>query len=80
MTRNLKSVKESLSRVAMFQSLGESDLEAMAGVARQITAERGELIVSQGSDGGSLYIVVRGQIRVYPVSYTHLTLPTICSV
>ena len=54
MTRNLKSVKESLSRVAMFQSLGESDLEAMAGVARQLTAERGALIVSQGSDGGSL--------------------------
>ena len=65
MTRNLKSVKESLSRVAMFQSLGESDLEVMAGVARQITAERGELIVSQGSDGESLYIVVEGQIRVY---------------
>ena len=65
MTRNLKSVKESLSRVAMFQSLGESDLEVMAGVARQITAERGELIVSQGSDGESLYIVVDGQIRVY---------------
>ena len=49
----------------MFQSLGESDLEVMAGVARQITAERGELIVSQGSDGESLYIVVDGQIRVY---------------
>jgi len=49
----------------MFQSLGESDLEAMAGLARQITAERGELIVSQSSDGESLYIVVRGQIRVY---------------
>ena len=65
MTRNLKTVKESLSRVAMFQSLGESDLEAMASVARQITAERGELIVSQGSDGESLYIVVSGQIRVY---------------
>ena len=65
MTRNLKSVKESLSRVTMFQLLGESDLEAITGVARQITAERGELIVRQGSDGGSLYIVVRGQIRVY---------------
>ena len=51
MTRNLTSVKESLSRVAMFQSLGESDLEAMAGVARQLTADRDELIVSQGSDG-----------------------------
>jgi len=49
----------------MFQSLGESDLDALAGVARQITAERGELIVSQGSAGESLYIVARGQIRVY---------------
>ena len=49
----------------MFQSLDESDLEALAGVARQITAERGELIVSQGSAGEGLYIVARGQIRVY---------------
>ena len=49
----------------MFQSLGEPDLEALASVARQITAERGELIVSQGSAGESLYIVARGQIRVY---------------
>ena len=37
----------------------------MASVVRQVTAERGELIVSQGSDGESLYIVVSGQIRVY---------------
>ncbi len=64
-TSTLKSRKEALSRVAMFQSLGESDLEALAGVARQITAERGELIVSQGSAGESLYIVAKGQIRVY---------------
>ena len=65
MTRNLRSVKELLSRVVMFQSLGEPDLESMAGDARQVTAQRGELIVSQGSDGESLYIVVEGQIRVY---------------
>ena len=61
----LKSIKEALGRVAMFQSLGESDLDTLAGVARQITAERGELIVSQGSAGEGLYIVARGQIRVY---------------
>ena len=64
-TSTLKSIKEVLGRVAMFQSLDESDLEALAGVARQITAERGELIVSQGSAGEGLYIVARGQIRVY---------------
>ncbi len=64
-TSTLKSAKEALCRVAMFQSLGESDLDALAGVVRQITAERGELIVSQGSAGESLYIVARGQIRVY---------------
>ena len=64
-TSTLKSIKEALGRVAMFQSLGESDLDALAGVARQITAERGELIVSQGSAGESLYIVAKGQIRVY---------------
>ena len=61
----LKSIKEALGRVTMFQSLDESDLDALAGVARQITAERGELIVSQGSAGKGLYIVARGQIRVY---------------
>jgi len=64
-TSTLKSIKEALGRVAMFQPLGESDLDTLAGVARQITAERGELIVSQGSAGEGLYIVARGQIRVY---------------
>ena len=34
MSRNLKSVKEPLSRVAMFQSLGEFDLEAMGHCAQ----------------------------------------------
>ncbi|HCX87133.1 MAG TPA: Crp/Fnr family transcriptional regulator [Gammaproteobacteria bacterium] len=49
----------------MFEALDERDLDTLHSVARQITAERGEIIVSQGSEGESLYVVVSGQIRVY---------------
>jgi len=49
----------------MFQALDERDLDTLAEVARQTTAERGEIIVNQGSKGESLYVVVSGQIRVY---------------
>ena len=49
----------------MFQALDERDLDTLDEVARQTTAERGEIIVNQGSKGESLYVVVSGQIRVY---------------
>ena len=58
-------MSEALRRVTMFQGLDQSDLDTLAGVAREVTAERGEIIVSQGSEGESLYVVVSGQIRVY---------------
>ena len=58
-------MSEALRRVTMFQALDERDLETLAEVARQTTAERGEIIVNQGSKGESLYVVVSGQIRVY---------------
>ena len=58
-------MSEALRRVTMFQGLDQSDLDTLAGVAREVTAERGEIIVSQGSKGESLYVVVSGQIRVY---------------
>ena len=58
-------MSEALRRVTMFQALDERDLDALTKVARQTTAERGEIIVNQGSKGESLYVVVSGQIRVY---------------
>ncbi len=58
-------MSEALRRVTMFQALDECDLGTLAEVARQTTAERGEIIVNQGSKGESLYVVVSGQIRVY---------------
>ena len=58
-------MSEALRRVTMFQALDERDLDTLAEVARQTTAERGEIIVNQGSKGESLYVVVSGQIRVY---------------
>jgi len=56
---------EALRRVTMFEALDERDLEALSAVARPVTGEPGEIIISQGSEGESLYVVVSGQIRVY---------------
>ena len=56
---------EALRRVTMFEALDERDLEALSAVARPVMGEPGEIIISQGSEGESLYVVVSGQIRVY---------------
>ena len=56
---------EALRRVTMFEALDERDLEALSAVARPVTAAPGEIIISQDSEGESLYVVVSGQIRVY---------------
>ena len=57
-----------------------------ASTLRRMSSD--ELLCSEGDPGDSLYFLLDGAIRVtrtdphgrVPVSYTHLTLPTICSV
>ena len=54
-----------LRQVTLFSTLGDNELQALAVLARPITAQRGEIIISQGSVGDALYVVIGGRVRVY---------------
>ena len=54
-----------IEKVPLFSALEPEDLQAVAVLARPVTAQRGEIIISQGSAGDALYIVVSGRVRVY---------------
>ena len=53
----------------------------MLGIGWRLRQSRpGYGLIMQGGGIGVLYITVFAAFRLYPVSYTHLTLPTIYSV
>ena len=52
-------------QVTLFSTLENHELQALAALARPITAQRGEIIISQGSVGDALYVVIGGRVRVY---------------
>ena len=54
-----------LRQVTLFSTLEDHDLQALAALARPITVQRGEIIISQGSVGDALYVVISGRVRVY---------------
>ena len=56
---------DNLRQVTLFSTLEDHDLLTLAALARPITAQRGEIIISQGSVGDALYVVIGGRVRVY---------------
>ena len=52
-------------QVTLFSTLEDRELQALAALARPITVQRGEIIISQGSVGDALYVVIGGRVRVY---------------
>jgi CRP/FNR family cyclic AMP-dependent transcriptional regulator len=56
---------DNLRQVTLFSTLEDHDLQALAALARPITAQRGEIIISPGSVGDALFVVISGRVRVY---------------
>jgi CRP/FNR family transcriptional regulator, cyclic AMP receptor protein len=59
---------ELLRRVTTFSRLTDDQVALLAQSVGSQTFERGETIFHQGSIGSSLYIIVRGQVRIYTTS------------
>ena len=55
-------------------------MAVLTAVATGAGVSPGELSLTLGRLGGFLVLLLAGGMLVVPVSYTHLTLPTICSV
>jgi CRP/FNR family transcriptional regulator, cyclic AMP receptor protein len=56
--------KELIAGVPLFQSLTESDREALSGSFLRHTFDRGEMIFRQGDQGVHLYLVESGRIKI----------------
>jgi CRP/FNR family cyclic AMP-dependent transcriptional regulator len=59
---------ELLRNVPIFSRLTDDQLRLLGGSLGTRAFGRGETIFHQGSDGDVLYLIVRGQVRIYTIS------------
>jgi CRP-like cAMP-binding protein len=57
-------VRGTLRSVALFQGLGDADLEGILRISETVLVESGELVFEEGDRGDHFFIVVRGQIEL----------------
>ena len=59
---------EVLRQIPMFATLNADDLASVAAVTRERRYARGGIIILAGQDGGALYFVRRGLVKVFKTS------------
>ncbi|MCA9869188.1 MAG: Crp/Fnr family transcriptional regulator [Anaerolineae bacterium] len=57
-----------LRNAPIFESLNDSELEALAASLKQRVFARGVVIFHKGSPGNSLYLIERGKVRIFILS------------
>jgi CRP-like cAMP-binding protein len=57
--------KALLSRVALFRTLGESELELLASQLTVVNFHEGDTVVASGAEGETMYILVEGLLHVF---------------
>ena len=55
---------EILSRVSLFSHLKNRDLKRIAKLSRHCAFAKGEKIISEGEQGGSLFVIISGEVDV----------------
>jgi len=70
--------RELLSKIALFESLTEEDLDNLTLRLEEVTYEEGDAVFSQGDEGSSLFIVEDGAIEIaYGEGKTRVILATL---
>ena len=59
-----RAIVELLGKSALFGSLAETDLTAIAGRMRRVQFESDQMIFSRGDAGREIYLVLEGKIRL----------------
>jgi CRP/FNR family cyclic AMP-dependent transcriptional regulator len=54
-----------LGKVSLFEGLPEENLKALADLATIRTFPKNTIIISEGDDSDSMYVVLSGQVKVY---------------
>lgn len=62
-----------LKAVPLFRGLSAQDLSALARIARQEEAKKGQVLFSKSSRGDILYVVVKGAVKIFAKSTTGKT-------
>jgi CRP-like cAMP-binding protein len=62
-----------LKAVPLFRGLSAQDLSAIARIARREEARKGQVLFSKASKGDSLYVVVKGAVKIFAKSSTGKT-------
>lgn len=65
---SVKSQEACVSLVPIFNHLEQSQLDEIMQVVHSTTFKKGEIIYHAGADSNSLYIVNRGQVKIYRLS------------
>jgi small-conductance mechanosensitive channel/CRP-like cAMP-binding protein len=63
-TRSLADRMELLSRIELFSTLEQSDLETLALDLNQLYIDSGQKVITQGEPGDSMFIVIEGLLHV----------------
>jgi CRP/FNR family cyclic AMP-dependent transcriptional regulator len=53
-----------LKKLPIFEHLGDEELELVASVAEKKTYEEGGVIYSEAMGGGTLFIIIKGSVRI----------------
>jgi len=62
---NLSSYRAILANSVVFQRLGPNELDLVLAASQFIDAKPGQLLLSEGSMGDGLYIILEGEIEVF---------------
>lgn len=59
------SMLDYLRQISPYNDLSEAELESFAGIATRRNFKKNMVLIQQGDDTGSLYILLEGEMRVY---------------
>ncbi len=62
---NESSMLDYLREISPYNALSDAELESFAGIATKRTYKKNMVLIQQGDDTGSLYILLDGEMRVY---------------
>jgi len=57
-------VVEALARIRLFEGIAEVGLRRIAAIASEESYRLGEVIFHEGSEGGALYLILDGKVRI----------------
>ena len=67
---------EQLKNYKIFENLNDDQIDKFHSAIKKEKIDSGNKFIVEGDEGNSIYLLLKGEAEINPVSYTHLTLPT----